>query len=337
MTRILLPFLTLALTSTLAAQPLKTLTVAADGSGDFSTVQAAVDSVPDHNANPIVIHIRPGTYKERIRVPKNKPFITFRGDDAARTVLTWDWNAKTIGPEGREVGTSGSYSTRIDAPDFVAENITFENTAGDAGQALALFAKGDRQIYRNCRMLGWQDTLYADGGRQYYANCYIEGRVDFIFGSATAVFDRCRIHSKNGGYVTAASTPQEQAFGYVFIDCTLTGDPTPWRPPADHPAATQPARQPDARTYLGRPWRDHAAVAFIRCELGDHIRPEGWHNWGKPERERTSRYVEYANTGAGADRAGRVAWSRALTAAEAEAYTPANVLAGSDGWNPTAR
>ncbi len=267
-----------------------TLTVAADGSGDFRSVQDAVDAVPDNNPGRIVIRIKPGTYKGRITLPRSKPSVTFRGDDAATTILTNDWNAKHLGPDGRPVGTGGSYSTKINARDFIAEGITFENTAGDTGQALAMFADGDRLVFRDCRFLGWQDTLYANGGRQYYGRCTIEGRVDFIFGGATAVFDRCTIRSKDGGYVTAASTPQGRPFGYVFLDCTLTGE--------------------GARAYLGRPWRPHAAVAYIRCRIGDHIAPAGWDNWRNPENEKTARYAEYRCTGPGAERSKRVAWSK---------------------------
>jgi pectinesterase len=297
------------------AETEKTFTVAADGSGDFPTVQAAVDAVPDKNPGRIVIHIKPGTYKEKITLPSSKPFVTFQGDDAKTTILTNDWNARRIGPDGKEVGTAGSYSTKINGHDFVAENITFENTAGDTGQALAMYADGDRFIFRNCRFLGWQDTIYANGGRQYYDRCYIEGRVDFIFGNATAVFDHCTIHSKNGGYVTAASTLPEKPFGYVFIDCTLTGE--------------------GAKAYLGRPWRPYAAVAFIRCQLGDHIVPAGWDNWRNPENEKTARYSDYGCAGPGADRSQRVTWSKELTDEEAAPYTIQKILGGTDGWDPT--
>jgi pectinesterase len=298
-----------------AADP-KTLTVAADGSGQFPTVQAAVDAVPDGNTEPIVIHIKPGTYKDKLTVPSAKRFITFRGDDAKSTVLTNDWNAKHVGPNGREVGTRGSASISVGANDFTAENVTFENTAGDNGQAVALFANGDRHVYRNCRMLGWQDTLYANRGRQYYDACHIEGRVDFIFGDATAVFDKCTIHSKNGGYVTAASTAKEKPWGYVFLDCKLTGE--------------------GKKAELGRPWRPDSAVAFIRCEIGDHIAERGWNNWGKTENEKTARYAEYRCTGPGADRSKRVPWSRELTEEEAKAATVEAILGGTDKWNPRA-
>ena len=285
----------------------KSIRVSADGSGDHSTVQAAIDAVPDGNNQRIVIRIKPGTYKQRITIPKEKTFITLRGDDAATTILTWDWNAKHIGPEGKEVGTSGSYSTLVSADDFEAQNITFQNTAGDTGQAVALRTNGKRQVFRNCRMIGWQDTLYLHNGSAYFKDCHVEGRVDFIFGRGVAVFENCTIQSKNGGYITAAATEPTEPWGYVFLDCKLVSDD-------------------DVPTYLGRPWRPHAAVAFVRCEMGKHIRPEGWNNWGKVENEKTARYFEYQCSGPGADRAKRVAWSRELTDEQAKTLTPVNVL-----------
>jgi pectinesterase len=307
-------FITLLIPFCILAADEKSITVAADGSGDFKMVQAAIDSIPEKNASRVVIQIRPGTYKERITLPKSRPFVTFKGENAKTTILTWNWNAKHIGEDGKEVGTGGSYSTKINAKDFIAENITFENTAGDTGQALAMFADGDRMIFRNCRFLGWQDTLYANGGRQLYDRCHLEGRVDFIFGGATAVFKDCTIHSKNGGYITAASTPAEKPFGYVFLNCRVTGE--------------------GKEAYLGRPWRPAAAVAFIGCEIGKHIKPEGWHNWGKTENESTARYSEFQCTGPGANRSKRVPWSKELSAEEAAKYTLENILAGEDQWNP---
>jgi pectinesterase len=309
----------------------KTLTVAADGNGEFKTVQAAVDAVPDNNKEPVVISIKPGKYKEKITVPKGKPFVTFKGEDAKTTILTNDWNAKHVGPEGKEVGTFGSSSVLVEAPDFVAENVTFENSAGNTGQAVALSAVGDRQVYRNCRLLGWQDTLYANGGRQYYDRCYIEGRVDFIFGNAVAVFDHCTIHSKNGGHVTAASTEQTKPWGYVFLDCKLTGDPTPWK----DPSGTLPPDKPTPKADLGRPWRPYASVTYVRCELGDHIKPEGWQKWRKDdETDKTARYAEYQCTGPGADRAKRLPWTKELTKEQADQLTVDKLLSGTDEWNP---
>jgi pectinesterase len=296
-----------------AAASASGITVAADGSGSFKTVQAAIESVPAKSAQPVTIHIKPGTYKERIRIPKDKPFITLRGDDAKTTILTYDLHAKSVLPgETKEVGTSGSYSTLIEADDFTAENLTFENPSGHIAQAVALRTTGQRQAFFNCRMLGGQDTLYLHDGLAYFKDCYIEGRVDFIFGRGIAAFEDCHIHSKNGGYVTAAATEPDKQFGYLFLRCKLTGE--------------------GDKALLGRPWRPHAAVAFIKCEIGDHIRPEGWDNWRKAENEKTARYVEFGNTGPGADTSKRVGWARQLSADEAAKYTVENVLGD---WKPS--
>ncbi len=307
----------------------RVLTVAADGSAEFRSVQAAVDAVPEGNAERVVIRICPGVYRERLVVPREKPYITFRGEDAHTTVLTYGLHARSPKPDGAgEVGTTGSSSTFLKGDDFVAERITFANDTPDGvAQAVAVKVEGDRMTFRDVRFLGWQDTLYAHGrsmespapARQYYRDCYIEGDVDFIFGSATAVFENCDIHSKSAGYVTAASTPAHRAHGYVFLDCRLT------KAPGVEPATV----------YLGRPWRDHAAVVFIRTWMDDHVRPEGWHNWSRPEREATSRYAEYASHGPGAAPEARVPWAKRLSDDEAAAYTAARILAGDDGWDPT--
>jgi pectinesterase len=309
--------------TTSASQPARTITVSPDKSAaDFTSVQAAVDSIPASNKVPVTIHIKPGVYKERVRVPRDKPFVTFLGDDAATTVLTYDLVASNIiPPDTKPIGTKNSWSTFIEADDFTADRITFENSAGDVGQAVAVRTAGRRAMFRNCRMLGWQDTLYVYDGTARFTDCYIEGRVDFIFGWATAVFERCHVHSKNGGFVTAAATPKESRFGFVFLHCKLTGD------------GAQPA-------YLGRPWRDNAAVTFVRCEIGPHIRPEGWNNWSKPQREQTARFAEYNCTGPGADRSKRVPWARELTDSEASEYTADNVLTSPQTFtrpSPTAR
>ena len=296
----------------LTARAEKVLTVAADGSGDFKSVQAAVDAAPANSPERIVIHVKPGTYKERIRIGKDKPRLTLRGDWAPRTLLTYDLAAtKVIPPATRPVGTSDSYSTLVEADDFIAENLTFENSAGEVGQAVALRTTGQRQAFYNCRMLGWQDTLRVEKGRSYFRDCYIEGRVDFIFGKAVAAFEDCHIHSKNGGFVTAAATPEDKPFGYLFLRCKLTGE--------------------GAKALLGRPWRPYAAAAFINCEIGDHIGAVGWNNWGKTSNEQTARFVEFGNTGPGADPSKRVPWAKQLSADEAKRYTVENVLGD---WKP---
>jgi pectinesterase len=307
----------LSLAPLMAAQPAE-IVVAADGTGTHTTIQSALDAIPAGNTEPRLISVKPGTYKEHILLPKEKPFITLvgLGTDPSQVVLSYDMTARSIDPAtGKEVGTSGSASWVVSANDFTARNVTFENSAGDRGQAVAMRIMSDRVVFRNCRFLGWQDTLYPNGGRNYFVDCHVEGRVDFIFGRGQAVFENCTIHSKNGGFVTAASTLPERQFGLVFLDCKLTGDGDP--------------------AYLGRPWRDHAMVAFVRCEIGGHVRPEGWHNWNNPAREQTARFIEYGNTGPGADRSRRVPWAKTLSDEEARAYTAKHILAGDDGWDPT--
>lgn len=298
---------------------LNEIVVAQDGSGQFTNLQAAIMSVPMGFAtNPVVIRIKPGTYREVIYIQREKRFFHLIGEDAEKTVLTYNLNANLTGPDGKPIGTFRTPSVQIDAEDFTAENLTFENSAGPVGQALAIRVDGDRAVFRNCRFLGWQDTILVNRGRHYFENCYIEGHVDFIFGGATCYFERCEIHGLRDGYITAASTPDTNQHGYVFANCEITG--------ADK-----------VKTYLGRPWRDFAAVAFLNTKMSEVVRPEGWHNWGRPEREQTTRYAEFGSTGAGANDGKRVNWAKRLSATEAKEYTVEAVLRGDDGWNPLAQ
>lgn len=289
--------------------------VAADGSGQFRTVQAAVDAAPSNSRSRFVIRIRPGIYQERVTVPPEKTFLTLAGEDRLKTVITAGVHAGMPGPNGRPLITFGTPTVFIQANDFIAENITFENSAGAQGQALALTIMSDRGVFRNCRFLGYQDTLLAQAGRQYFEHCYIEGAVDFIFGGSTAWFEDCEIHVKANGYITAANTPKDQRYGYIFSHCRITGEP-------------------DVRTYLGRPWRPYAATVFLNTEMSDAVRPEGWNNWNDPTRERTVRYAEFGSTGPGNRPVERVPWARRLTEAEAHEYSIEGILGGIDGWNP---
>ncbi len=264
----------------------------------------------------ITIRIKPGTYKEKIEVHSWTTRVSLIGENAETTILTFgDYSGK----DG--INTFTSYTVKVMGNDFYAENITFENSAGPVGQAVALHVEADRCMFRNCRFVGNQDTMYAagEGSRRYFVNCYIEGTTDFIFGAATAVFEDCKIHVKKNSYITAASTPQGRPYGYVFIHCDLTAEPDA------------------AKVYLGRPWRNYARTVFIRSTLSAHILPEGWHNWSKPDAEKTVLYAEYKNTGPGASTAQRVAWSHQLTEAEASAYTVKNILKGNDQWDPLAK
>jgi pectinesterase len=307
--------LTIALSS-LAAEQI--LTVAADGSGQYTKVQDAIMAIPDgRRDNHVIIRIKPGVYKEPIYVQREKRFFHLVGEDATTTKLTYDLHANMPDKAGKPIGTFRTPSTLIDADDFAAENLTFENSAGPVGQALAIRVDGDRAVFRNCRFLGWQDTILLNRGRQYFDRCYIEGHVDFIFGGATAYFDHCQIHCLGKGYITAASTPEDQPFGFVFDDCKITG------------------ASPDVKTYLGRPWRAFSAVTFLRTEMSDTVRPQGWNNWDQPAREKTSRYAEYNSTGPSARPTKRVSWAKQLTDDEARDITLPKVLNGHDGWNPS--
>ena len=293
-------------------------TVAPNGDGQFKSVQDAINAAPQSTSRtkPWVIHIKPGIYKELIYVQREKRFISLVGDDAEKTILTYNLNANMPGPDGKIIGTFRTASTMIDADDFTAENLTFENSAGPVGQALAIRIEGDRVAFRKCRFLGWQDTILANRGRHYFADCYIAGHVDFIFGGATAFFERCHIHCLRSGYITAASTPIEQPFGFVFSHCRITGETE------------------EVKTYLGRPWRDFASAIFLNTEMSGVVRPVGWHNWDKPAREKSARYSEYQSSGPGAQKETRVLWSRQLSGKEARAITAEKVLRGTDGWNP---
>jgi pectinesterase len=290
--------------------------VAQDGSGQFKNVQDAIMSVPAGSAaTPVVIHIKPGTYKELIYIQHEKRFFRLVGEDAKTTILTFDLHANIVGKDGKPIGTFRTPSTVIDADDFIAENLTFENSAGAVGQALAIRVDGDRAVFRRCRFLGWQDTMFLNRGRQYFEDCYITGHVDFIFGAATAFFERCRIHCLGNGYITAASTYDYHPYGFVFSHCKITGEP-------------------DVKTYLGRPWRDFSNVIFLNTEMSAVVRSEGWQNWNLPAREKTARYGEFNSSGPGANARARVPWSRQWTKAQAKAITVKKVLAGSDGWKP---
>lgn len=289
--------------------------VAQDGSGDFFTVQEAIDAVPDfRKAARTTILVRKGVYKEKIIVPESKINISLIGQEGA--VFSYDDYANKLNRFGETKGTSGSSSCYIYAPDFYAENITFENTSGAVGQAVACFVSADRVYFKNCRFLGFQDTLYTygKGCRQYYEGCYVEGTVDFIFGWSTAVFNNCHIHSKSNGYVTAPSTDKGQQHGYVFFDCKLTAD----------------AGVGDV--YLSRPWRPYAQAVYIRCDLGKHILPAGWNNWGKKANEKTAFYAEYQSKGVGANPQARAPFSHQLK--DLKDYDLQTILSGTDGWNP---
>ena len=295
-----------------------TIIVSRDGTGQFRNVGEAIEVCRAFMDYHKVIFVKNGTYKEKLIIPSWLTNIEICGESADKTIITWDDHANILFPEtGKGMGTFRTYTLKIEGSSITLKNITIENNAARLGQAVALHTEGDRITVINCRLLGHQDTVYTGvaGTRIYFKDCYIEGTTDFIFGPSTAWFEGCTIHSRANSYVTAASTPQDVPYGYVFNNCRLT------------------ANDNINKVYLGRPWRDYGYTLFMNCELGRHICPEGWHNWQKG-RENTARYMEYNNRGEGAATSQRAAWSRQLSKKEAAQITPAAVFSIKDQWNP---
>ena len=299
------------------------LTVALDGSGDYLTVQAAIDAAPDLDTAEFIIFIKKGVYQEKVLVPGSKTHLTLLGEDVDSTIIVWDdYSGRVV--DSVELGTSTSYTFRTDPDYFKAQNLTFENSATVAAQAVALLVNGDKNIFYHCKMVGNQDTYYTKGyGRLYMKDCYIEGTTDFIFGRAVSVFDSCYIVSKKTSYITAASTEEEYAFGYVFFDCQLAAIDNVFN------------------VSLGRPWRPYAQTVFIRSYLDRHIAPSGWSEWNGNDNHLTTFYAEYQCVGPRADRTYRKDWTMELSETAAAAYTLANIFAQttapnqySDDWLP---
>ncbi|OME06346.1 hypothetical protein BSK64_11930 [Paenibacillus odorifer] len=322
------------------ATPAKVIVVAKDGTGDYTTVTDALNSIPTGNSTRRVIYIQDGIYHEKVAVPNSKPLVSLVGESRDGTILTYDDYANS------GIGTGNSHTLLVSASDFTAENMTIRNTSferGNVGPAVALNVTGDRAIFTNVYLAGFQDTLYANGGRQYFNRCIIEGDVDWIFGNAAAYFYDSEIKFVGGfgGHMTAASTDEKAEFGYVFMNSRLTRGTSslkesvthdPWRPEWDIDtklAAT------NGSLDLGRPWRANANVKYINTWMDAHIKAVGWDNWGNPSNESTARYGEYNSSGPGANAKGRYRWSSQLTSDEANQYTVQNVLKGADGWDPT--
>lgn len=324
------------------------LEIAKDGSGDFCRISDGLAWLEAQHADGKLgrdqktIYVRKGIYDERVEV--KIPHVTIIGEDWKETRITYHLYALMPREDIGKLGTFRSYTMMVDTHDVTVTNLTIENSAGTGptiGQAVALYADGDRLIFEHCRLLAGTDTLFTGplppfelkkngfvgpkqfapriNGRQLYRHCYIEGDVDFIFGSATAYFERCEIFCKNrnlpvNSYATASSTAEGQKYGYVFESCRFDSD------------------CPPATAYLGRPWRNFARTVILHSYIGPHICPEGWHDWDKPEARSTILYAEYENYGAGYVADARPEWARILTEAEAEEYTRDKVLSGDDGW-----
>jgi pectinesterase len=295
------------------------LTIAQDGTGDYETVQSALDAVSNGNTKPILFLIKNGVYKERIVLDARKDYITLRGEDKNKTILTFDNHAGTRLPNGDTLNTWTCASFFVYGNNFIAENLTFENNAGfTSGQAVALRIEGDRAAFKNCRLVGFQDVLFLSGSgvKSYFKDCYIEGTTDFIFGASTAVFKNCHIHSKKNSHVTAASTNSIIPYGFVFFDCRLTADSNV------------------NKVSLGRPWAPTASVTYINCWMDSHIMPAGWDNWKNPANEATARYAEYKSSGPGGDASRRVKWAKQLSDEDVKKYTIRNILGS---WDPEKR
>lgn len=280
-------------------------TVAKDGTGDYMFIQDAIDAMRVYPLAAITLYIKNGVYNEKIEVPANNVDVTFIGESVDSTIIVYnDYSGK-----GKHT-TFTSYTAKISGNRFRAENITFANSAGPVGQALALYVDADKAVFKNCKFLGNQDTIFASGedARQLFDSCYIEGTTDFIFGPATAVFKNCIIKGKTNSFITAANTPKGKQYGFVFIDCKVIADS----------AVT--------KLYLGRPWRAYSNTVFINCSLPKAIAPEGWNNWGNAENEKTAFYAEYKNYGEGAATTQRVKWSKQLTTFQTAHYTLSRIF-----------
>ena len=302
-----------------------TLVVSRDGTGEFRTIDEAIEVCRAFMDYTKVIYVKKGVYKEKLIIPSWLTNITICGEDRDNTIITWDDHANIKMPvggldseaavKGKPMGTFRTYTLKVQGSYITLKDITIENNAAKLGQAVALHTEGDHILVQNCRLLGNQDTVYTGvgGTRVAFYDCYIEGTTDFIFGPSITWFQNCEIHSKANSYITAASTPAGQKYGYVFYKCRLTAD-----------------KDVD-KVYLGRPWRPFAATIFMDCELGKHIRPEGWHNWNNAKNEETARYAEYSNKGEGASTKDRVKWSKQLTKKEAAKVTLLDAF-GEDCW-----
>lgn len=302
-----------------------TLVVSRDGTGEFRTIDEAIEVCRAFMDYTKVIYVKKGVYKEKLIIPSWLTNITICGEDRDNTIITWDDHANIKMPvggldseaavKGKPMGTFRTYTLKVQGSYITLKDITIENNAAKLGQAVALHTEGDHILVQNCRLLGNQDTVYTGvgGTRVAFYDCYIEGTTDFIFGPSIAWFQNCEIHSKANSYITAASTPAGQKYGYVFYKCRLTAD-----------------KDVD-KVYLGRPWRPFAATIFMDCELGKHIRPEGWHNWNNAKNEETARYAEYDNKGEGASTKNRVKWSKQLSKKEAAKVTLLDAF-GEDCW-----
>lgn len=296
------------------------MVVAQDGSGDYTSLQAALDRMRVTGERTL-IYIKSGTYEEKVNVTHSN--ISLIGEDVSDVVITWD----DYSGDAEGHSTSSSYTLQVEGDGFYAENITFANSAGDVGQAVAVSTTGSQQIFNNCRMLGFQDTYYARKGMQYLKDCYIEGATDFIFGESTAVFDHCEVMCVEGGqYITAPADTKLITevgggpfyHGLLFLDSEISSG----------------EGVGNNSYYLGRPWQPNASTVYVRCTYGSHIRDLGWSTWSG-DNHLTGFFAEYNNVneaGELVDVSGRVDWSTQLTEQQVNDYY--NLDYFFNGWDP---
>lgn len=309
--KIIIPVFSLLFSLNIFAGNSDSIVVDRNGRGDYRNIQEAIDAVRAFNPDGcVVIFIRNGFYKEKIELPAHLTNVKLLGESRDSTIISYDDHANI-----NNMGTFKTYTFMLRGNDIIMENLTIENNALPLGQAVAMHIEGDRIVFINCRFLGNQDTVYAgrESCRSYFENCYIEGTTDFIFGPGTAWFENCVIRCKKNSYITAANTPQNQTYGFIFNNCRIEMDDN-----------VNPV-------YLGRPWRPYAMTLFMNCALPEGINPAGWDNWRNPENEKTARYSEYNNNGIGADTSKRVAWAKQLSKQEAAEFTVGTVMRA---WNP---
>lgn len=291
-----------------------TIVVARDGTGEFRTIDEALEVCRAFMEYHKVIYVKSGFYKEKLVIPSWLTNIEVLGEDKEKTIISYDDHANITRPEiaseKKTIGTFRTYTLKIDGSDITLKNITVENNAAKLGQAVALHTQGNRLKFINCRFLGNQDTIYTGGlnCKLLFKDCYIEGTTDFIFGPSTAWFENCDIYCKTNSYITAASTPEDVEYGYVLNNCHIT------------------LAEGVNQMWLGRPWRPYAYTLFMNCDIPSGIRPQGWHNWGKETNEKTARYLEYNNRGEGAATKERAPWTRQLTKKEAAKITMQQVI-----------
>ena len=289
------------------------MVVAKDDSGDFTSIQDAINAAKAFPYERVIIHIKNGVYNEKVHVYSWNTHMSLIGESKENTIISFNDYFDKI-----DLGRNSTFHTStllVEGNTFIAKNLTIQNTSGPVGQAIALSVNADRCYFENCKLIGFQDTLYTagEGYKQYFKNCYIEGSTDFIFGEATVLFESCEIRSKTNSYITAASTPKDQTFGFVFKNCKLTAD------------------ENVTEVYLGRPWRMYAKTVFIECDMGNHIKPEGWHNWSNIEAELTTLYAEYNCKGEGYKPESRVPWAYQLKKSKSKKYKKERILDDNSG------